>query len=176
VMSERQTGVGLGGSRLGILNKTAPIAGHCTRLLIEYGAHSNRADFAIHRSEAFYEAAGRATAEAFAAFLGLPLAVVEAQAPPPEVAPWQPGGVAVTVPGTGREYWIVEPILSHYRLNGALARYGWPLSGLYTETEGEARGLAVQYFERARLEVQPDGTVTEGRLGAELLAARASES
>lgn len=101
------------------------------------------------------------------------LGAAVAPMPPSEGAapPSPPSAVRVQVPGVG-EYWIIEPILSHYRANGALARYGWPLSGLYTETEGEARGLAVQWFERARLEVQPDGTVTEGRLGAELLAAR----
>lgn len=93
--------------------------------------------------------------------------------PSPEGAapPSPPSAVRVAVPGVG-EYWIIEPILSHYRANGALARYGWPLSGLYTETVGEARGLAVQWFERARIEVHPDGSITEGRLGAEMLELR----
>lgn len=69
LMSEKETGVGIGGSRLGILNKTAPLAATTTRLLIEYGAHSNPADAKIHRTDAFYEQAAQATAEAFAAFL-----------------------------------------------------------------------------------------------------------
>lgn len=85
-MSERQTGVGLQGSRLGILNKTAPLAATTTRLLIEYGAHSNPTDAKIHRTDAFYTQAAQATAEAFAAFLGLPTRPVtvltEPQHPP----------------------------------------------------------------------------------------------
>ncbi len=66
LMSERRTGVGLTGYRLGILNRTAAIKGTTTRLLIEYGAHSNPEDARIHRTDAFYEGAARATAEAFA--------------------------------------------------------------------------------------------------------------
>jgi hypothetical protein len=88
--------------------------------------------------------------------------------PPPAA-----GGTKIVVPGTNAEYWVIEPILSYWQAGGAVARYGWPQTSLYMETTGEAKGLAVQYFERARLEVQPNGQVTEGRLGAELLALRA---
>lgn len=70
VMSERSTGVGLEGFRLGIFNKTAPIRDHCTRVILEMGAHSNPQDFAIHRTDAFYSAGARAIAEAIAAFVG----------------------------------------------------------------------------------------------------------
>lgn len=70
VMSERETGVGLDGFRLGIFNRTAPIKDSCTRLIIEMGAHSNPQDYAIQRTDAFYEAGARAIAESIADFLG----------------------------------------------------------------------------------------------------------
>lgn len=86
-MSEKQTRVGGQGFRLGIFNKTAPIAANTTRLIIEYGAHDKEPDLSIVKAPGFYDKAGKATAEAFAAFLGLPTqpgagSVVEAPAPP----------------------------------------------------------------------------------------------
>lgn len=84
----------------------------------------------------------------------------------------KPVSERVIVPGTNQEFWIIEPIYSAYVHNGGFARYGYPVSGMYTESFGEASGLIVQYFERGRLEVQPDGAITEGRIGAELYKVR----
>lgn len=116
---------------------------------------------------------------------GAPSVALGAPTPPPDTAaPPAPASAALDappapasaarmiVPGTNAEFWVIEPLLSYYRANGAVARFGWPLSGLFVEDRGEAKGLAVQYFERCRLETQPDGSVTEGRLGAEAWAAR----
>ncbi len=54
-----------------------------------------------------------------------------------------------------------------------LALWGLPLSSSIASTS--AAGLVLtQWFERARIEQQPDGTITLGRLGAEQLEALAS--
>lgn len=90
VMSERQTGVGAGGSRLGIFNKTAPIRASTTRLIIEYGAHDKEPDLSIVKRPGFYDAAGKATAQAFAAFLGVatqPVTVLTEPTPPDPAEP-----------------------------------------------------------------------------------------
>lgn len=85
----------------------------------------------------------------------------------PQAAPVNPHAQEIAVPGTGRSYWVIDPILSYWRDNGGLVAFGYPWSGLFTDSAG----TVVQYFERARLEVQPDGaTVARGRVGAELAA------
>lgn len=71
VLSERATGVGLTGYRLGIFGQTVPIKATCTRLIIEYGSHDSAADLALINAPGFYNKAGRATAQAFAEFLGV---------------------------------------------------------------------------------------------------------
>jgi len=72
VLSERATGVGLSGYRLGIFGQTAAIRATCTRLIVEYGSHDVTADLAIIDAPGFYIKAGWATALAFAEFLWLP--------------------------------------------------------------------------------------------------------
>jgi hypothetical protein len=68
-MSERETGVGRSGHRLGIFGQTAAIKAACTRLIIEYGSHDSPADLALIAAPGFYAQAGQATAAAFAEFL-----------------------------------------------------------------------------------------------------------
>lgn len=70
IMSEKQTGVGASGSRLGIFRTTVPIKEMSSRLIIEYGAHDKEPDLSIAKGANFAERAGRATAGAFAEFLG----------------------------------------------------------------------------------------------------------
>lgn len=93
IMSERQTGVGGQGFRLGIFNKTQPIKADCTRLIIEYGAHDKEPDIGISQRPDFYAQCGRATAESFAVFLGLP---IDAQ-PQPQTKPTIDPGLAEAV-------------------------------------------------------------------------------
>lgn len=71
VMSEQETGVGRAGFRLGIFGQTAALKATTTRLIIEYGSHDAPADLAIINRPSFYARAGRATARAFAEFLGV---------------------------------------------------------------------------------------------------------
>jgi hypothetical protein len=69
-------------------------------------------------------------------------------------------------PETG--YCISGPIRSYWERNGGLAVFGYPISAQQTETV-EGRTIPVQWFERDRLEIQRDGTITAGRLGARFL-------
>lgn len=55
----------------------------------------------------------------------------------------------------------------YWSAHGGVEEFGYPIRD--EETEG---GLTVQYFERARLELHPDGVIRRGLVGAELLAAR----
>lgn len=55
-------------------------------------------------------------------------------------------------------------IAQYWRSNGGLAIFGYPISEELAEN-----GLTVQYFEKARIEVNSKGQVSLGRLGAELL-------
>jgi hypothetical protein len=69
-------------------------------------------------------------------------------------------------PETG--FCISGPILTYWRNNGGLPVFGYPISEQRVETV-EGRTLQLQWFERDRLEIQADGTITAGRLGARLL-------
>lgn len=63
---------------------------------------------------------------------------------------------------------ISGPIRAYWERNGGLAVFGFPLAAQATESV-EGTQLQVQWFERDRLEIQPDGSVTAGRLGVERL-------
>lgn len=63
-MSERSTAVGAAGFRLGVFAATAPARGYCSRLIVEFGAHSQEADLAILKAEGFCEKAAAAVADA----------------------------------------------------------------------------------------------------------------
>ncbi|NWG19221.1 MAG: hypothetical protein HXY39_02740 [Chloroflexi bacterium] len=65
-------------------------------------------------------------------------------------------------------YCISGPILAYWERHGGLRTFGFPISGLRLEMV-EDRMLRVQWFERDRLEIQADGRVTAGRLGARYL-------
>jgi hypothetical protein len=63
---------------------------------------------------------------------------------------------------------VSDPILAYWENNGGLTIFGYPVTTPHFETV-EGRTLEVQWFERDRLEIQADGTVTAGRLGARWL-------
>jgi hypothetical protein len=66
---------------------------------------------------------------------------------------------------------ISGPIRSYWEGNGGLPVFGYPITPQRVETV-EGRVLQVQWFQRDRLEIQRDGTVTAGRLGARVLELR----
>lgn len=63
---------------------------------------------------------------------------------------------------------IGGPILRYWEQRGGLAVFGYPITDQRVETV-EGRTIPVQWFERDRLEIQQDGTITAGRLGARVL-------
>ena len=63
---------------------------------------------------------------------------------------------------------IVGPIRAFWERNGGLPVFGLPIAAQQEELI-EGRTLQVQWFERGRLEIQPDGAITLGRLGAQRL-------
>lgn len=65
-------------------------------------------------------------------------------------------------------YCISGPIRAYWERNGGLPVFGYPISAQQVETV-EDRTIPVQWFERDRLEIQADGSVTAGRLGARYL-------
>jgi hypothetical protein len=65
-------------------------------------------------------------------------------------------------------YCVQDPILAYWETNGGLPVFGFPITEQSVETV-EGRTLQVQWFERDRLEIQEDGTITAGRLGVQLL-------
>jgi hypothetical protein len=65
-------------------------------------------------------------------------------------------------------YCISGPIRAYWEGNGGLPVFGYPITEQRVETV-EDRTIPVQWFERDRLEIQNDGTVTAGRLGARYL-------
>lgn len=65
-------------------------------------------------------------------------------------------------------YCIEGPILDYWERNGGGPVFGYPITRQRSELV-ENRELLVQWFERDRLEIQPDGQVTAGRLSVHLL-------
>jgi hypothetical protein len=63
---------------------------------------------------------------------------------------------------------ISGPIRRYWERNGGLRTFGFPLTAQRLES-AEDRTLQVQWFERDRIEIQADGTITAGRLGARFL-------
>lgn len=147
VMSERQTGVGSQGNRLGVFRVTEPIRDHCTRLIVEFGAHDNAADLAIFNAPGFLDKAAAAVADAIASFYG----VTEPQ-PPPSDEFWLPGakfpfvrGFAGYVQRIGAIVYPPNPAL------GALSHFGLPMEAEYEGIDGNA----YQRTERYVLQWQP---------------------
>ena len=67
---------------------------------------------------------------------------------------------------------LCEPYLSYWRRQGGLERFGYPITQPIYETV-EQRKLAVQYFERRRMEIHPElpgSPILLGLLGREVLA------
>jgi hypothetical protein len=69
IMSEKATGVGIGGYRLGIFLRTQPVAANTTRLIIEHGAHSNPQDLTILQNPEMQQKIANASAKAAVDYL-----------------------------------------------------------------------------------------------------------
>lgn len=137
VTSEKATGVGGEGFRLGIFRATEPCSADVTRLIIEYGCHDKQPDLAIARSPGFAEKCGAATAAAFADFLGWHAA--------PPVTPPVPDPVtqALTAWYTAQGSPQLQGNLgndTYYEIN-----IDWSKAG-YTGLSKSARGIRGEYY------------------------------
>jgi hypothetical protein len=72
----------------------------------------------------------------------------------------------VTFP-TGITMRTTTGFYQYWSNNGSTTVLGYPISD-----EKDEDGKVVQYFERARLELQPDGSITRGLVGTEAYVAR----
>ncbi|OJW05808.1 MAG: hypothetical protein BGO39_05110 [Chloroflexi bacterium 54-19] len=70
LMSEKSTGVGLSGYRLGIFRVTASVATQVTRLIVEHGAHTNDQDRAILQNPSMQTKIASAAAGAIITYFG----------------------------------------------------------------------------------------------------------
>jgi hypothetical protein len=140
VMSERQTGVGATGSRLGVFAATAPVKGSVTRLIVEYGAHDKQPDLAIASAPGFAADCAAATAGAIAAWLD-----------------WTPPTDNTGQGGTMPTYTLGSPFVGFYHA----AVHGLLLGPMVAYTDGGLRQLC----ENAVLESVPGQQVRAGGLG-----------
>lgn len=96
IMSERSTGVGLQGFRLGVFRDTAPARGYCTRMIFEQGAHSNPKERAYMEGPNFLQQQARAFLDALVQFS------IVAQVGPYYQFPWQQAVDGMAVPTGGK--------------------------------------------------------------------------
>lgn len=66
-------------------------------------------------------------------------------------------------------YHVPEPFATYWKKNGGLPVFGLPIGNFTIDSSKYPPAQIYQFFERARLEVQPDGSITRGLVGAELL-------
>lgn len=157
VMSERSTGVGSEGDRLGVFRATVGIRATCTRLIVEYGSHTSPADLRLWSQPGFVDAAARATAEAIAAFYGSGQQPQPTPEPPPARPAW------VTDPDA--RYWPETGQWTQWAFNGRVNELaGLVLLALGYPIGPEARAIVdgvertVQPFERGWLGYYPEDT------------------
>ena len=143
LMSEKKTGVGLDGYRLGIFRVTAPLRSSTTRLIVEYGSHSSPADMARWNTPGVVQAMADATALAIADFYN-----VDGPIPISPTMP-APDANVLYFPETG--HGIGGGFRYFWENRGGLEIFGFPITD-----EMEEDGRTVQYCERAVLEYHPE--------------------
>lgn len=167
LMSERSTGAG----SLGVFRATRPLKGTLTRFLVEYGAHTNPIERAMHRDPNWLRAAARGTAEGIALYFGLPIVAPEPPTPPDDpqaaipVGPYlNRDGSRVLLGGLFRRWWEANP--------DRLVHWGWPITNERAEVLQDGREYVVQYFERERFQLDAPDRVGYGLIGLELAMIR----
>lgn len=142
-MSEKSTGVGGQGFRLGAFSASASARATMTRTIIEYGTLTNMTDRAIIDGGGFNERAATATVSALAAFYGVAAEQPGGgggSTPPPDdrilVAgnPFGPYGYALGFKGRALE--VGAALIPADPTAGALAWLGWPVGDEYLATDG----------------------------------------
>ena len=141
VMSEKQTGVGASGSRLGVFLATEPIVATGTRLIVEYGSHDKEPDLTIAKLPGFAKRCAAATASALAEWLH-----------------WSPEPDITIETKPTVEGHTVGPIFASFY---DFTSHGAPLGPMALYSDGNYR----QLFENVVLEATPEGKVRQGGLG-----------
>jgi hypothetical protein len=162
VMSERQTGVGAQGDRLGVFRVTESLRDHTTRMIVEFGAHDNNADLAIFNAPGFLDAAGRAVADSFADFYDVP--------PPAPVVDefWVPGASYPYVLGFAGHVRRIGAAVSSDAALGALAVFGLPQEHEYAAVDGCSYQRTERYVLQWQPGVQPPFDITGLHRGAKI--------
>lgn len=163
VMSERATGVGRAGYRLGAFAATAALRTTTSRLLVEHGSHTSPLDLAILRSPTTADRIAEAVVAAVEQHYGAASrGFAIAPSPDPERR---------FFPETGQ--WLAYGFKEYWEREGGLPVFGYPLTPEYDTGAGATH----QVFQRARLEYdQASGAIGRGLVGAELLAAQAESA
>jgi hypothetical protein len=152
VMSEKQTGVGLQGFRLGVFRVTEPVKDHTTRMIIEHGSHTSPADLAIIMGPNFNTQAAQAFFTSLHRFYGLPDPNFSGAQPIPTPKPVPPPNV---IDG----FWIIDEFWDEITKLGEqwYSVLGPPRSGAFmAPVDGYNR--KVQIFEKSALGVYPEGS------------------
>jgi hypothetical protein len=102
--------------------------------------------------------------------LGVEILAIQGRTPDFNPAP--PGAKTTPNPDGWQDeftgFWVIPPFADYWLKNGGLATLGRPITSLNGDL---VPGKVVQYFERARLEIAPNGQgiITRGLLGVEIL-------
>lgn len=123
-MSEKRTGVGAAGDRLGVFGTTAPLAASTTRMIIEHGCHTCPSDYAkISQGQVFYQQCADAFFTALFKLAGLPIPGDPAQPAPPTPVDYVPSGPGFSV----NNQYLVKPFADFWT---GLGKYAIPVLGL----------------------------------------------
>jgi hypothetical protein len=118
IMSEKATGVGIGGYRLGIFLRTQPVAANTTRLIIEHGAHSNPQDRTILQNPEMQQKIANASAKAAVDYLQ-----------------------GIHGPRT-----TPDPCMDYFNANGGESVFGKPIGGQYGTNGSVERNFTLAHL------------------------------
>lgn len=138
LMSEKNTGVGLDGYRLGIFRVTAPVAAKTTRLIVEHGAHSSPADLAILRSPGMFDRIASAAVKAITTYYG------------DDMSNQKPSAEVIKMNGHNLGHGMLD-YWNRVNIPGVQHPLGLPLSEEQDWTSPDGKKLVIQVFERGAL-------------------------
>lgn len=143
VMSERSTGVGAGGHRLGAFSASASARASMERVLFEYGALTSPLDKTIIDGPDFNARAAQATVDALAAFYNVFASDRDPQDNPivddPNSQAFEYQGETFHIVNTITVDGDAVAMLDFYREMGGHPRLGSPVGGMYMEIIGGKR-------------------------------------
>jgi hypothetical protein len=166
-MSEKRTGVGLSGYRLGIFRVTEPLKATTTRMIIEHGSHTSPADREIilggknknpdidMPTQNWMDQCAYSFFRTIYEMAGLPVPFEFGQGTPPTPPPYEP---EPNVAGQVGNFYLVESFYTEWQnTKKPEAIWGYPTSGMVVApVNGVMRN--VQFFERGTMGRYDEGT------------------